>query len=153
MQITEHPLNIKGQICIRLKNIYTGKERKVLINNLITNAGKESIAGGLIGEDNQGEITYMAVGTNTTAPAPANTQLGTELARKQVSVRTRGANIATFETFYRTDEANGVLKEIGLFGGTASTTPNSGTMFTHATCNFTKSSAETMTVTYRIVVG
>lgn len=153
MEIKEQPIHLKGRICIKLKNIYTGKQRIIKINNLITNSGKESIASGLAGIDLSGEITYMAVGTSATAPSVTNTQLTAELDRKQVSVRSVIANVATFETFFRTDEANGTIQEAGLFGGSATDTANSGTMFTHATTSFTKSSAETMTVTYEVVVG
>lgn len=153
MEIKEQPLHIKGVIKIVLRNIYTGDINIIQVDNLITNLGKESIAGGIAGIANKGEITYMAVGTDSTAPVVTNTVLGTELYRKQISVRTVSANIATFETFYRTDEANGTLREIGLFGGSGASSTDGGDMYTHAAINFTKSSAETMTVSYQVVIG
>lgn len=146
----------RGSIILELRDGKTGmlKERQVVKNMFVT-VGKNSVADHLRGTtaNNKGIITYCALGTNATAPALGNTQLGTELVRKLVSVRSINGNIATFQTFFTTSEGNGALKEAGLFGDDASATANSGTLFCHAAINRTKTSSDTLTLTWNVIIG
>lgn len=123
--------------------------------NLITDVGKQSLAEAFIGttSNSQGIGTYHAVGTNSTAPAAGNIQLGTEIFRKLVSVRSRSGKYAQFQTFFTTSEGNGTLREVGLFGDSASGTANSGTLFAHAAISRTKSSSDTLTILHEILMG
>lgn len=145
-----------GQIVMVLRDGVTGriKERSQFKNMFVT-AGKESLASALIGNtaNNQGIITYCALGTGTTAPALTDTDLQTELARKLISVRTVSGKVATFQTFFTTSEGNGTLREAGLFGDDASTIPGSGTLFCRAAINRTKSSADTLTLSWAVTIG
>lgn len=145
----------KGHILFIQKNIYTGRVTKSLVKNLVTTAGKNMIAAALIGQSNK-YITYCAAGTNNTAPALGDTQLGGELGRKQISVSEISSladNTAVFTTFFNTSEVNGALKEFGLFGGAASGTANSGTLVCRALENRTKTSADTLTLVWSVVIG
>lgn len=145
----------RGQIKLTLRNVKTGKVIVEYYKNLVTTAGKESIADGLRGNtsNNKGIITYCALGTDATAPVLGNTDLGAELARKLISVRTVANNIATFETFFTTSEANGSLREAGLFGDDASATADSGTLFCHAAINREKTSNDTLSLAWTVAIG
>lgn len=143
----------KGEVVIILENVITKKTDIQYVKNLVTTVGKNSIADRLRGASSKGEITYCALGTSTTAPALADTQMGAELFRKQVSVRSVSGNIATFQTFYTTAEANGTLKEAGLFGDDATGVANSGTLFCHTAINRVKSSNDTLTLLWSLTVG
>lgn len=146
----------RGVIRLALFDAVTGKLKEIQIyKNLVTTAGKESIASGLQGntENNQGIITYTAVGTGTNAPALGDTDLQTELFRKLVSVRSVSNNRAVFQTFFTTSEANGVLREAGLFGDDASGTPGSGTLFCRAAINRTKTSNDTLSFEWTVIIG
>lgn len=150
-----HP---EGELLVILHNVLTGKDDIQSYKNLVTDVGKEAIADALRGNtaNNRGAITYCAVGTNALAPANANTQLGSELYRKLVSVRATDPSIprvATFQTFFNVNEANGALKEAGLFGGLATATTNSGTLFCHTAINRTKTTADTLTILWRVRIG
>ena len=151
----DEQVTLRGELKIELHNVITGKREVVVYPNLVTTVGKESIASALKGTtaNNQGIITYCALGLDDTAPALGNTDLGNELARKLVSVRSVANNIATFQTFFTTAEANGALKEAGLFGDDASGVTNSGTLFCHAAINRTKSTADTLTLTWTVAIG
>jgi len=154
MKINEKPVQLTGSIEIILRDAKTGKIKSVdHVKNMVVTVAKESIAGGLIQESNKGFITYCAVGTNTTAPALGNTALVTELARKLVSARSRTNNQAVFETYFTTAEANGTLREAGLFGDLASATANSGTLFCRAAINRTKSTNDTLTLRWTVIIG
>jgi hypothetical protein len=146
----------KGACALILRNGETGKIKSVdFVKNTFVTAGKNSIASALSGvtSNNQGIITYCAVGTNTTAPTLADTHLGTELFRKLVSVRSVSGNVATFQTFFTISEANGTLREAGLFGDDASSTPDTGTLFSKLAINRVKSASDTLSFSWNITIG
>ena len=146
-------------MAIYLNDPITGKLKGFdYLKNLFVNVGKNSLADHLRGttENNKGIVTYCGVGTNALAPERANTALGTELYRKLISTReisTGASNAAVFTTFYTTAEANGALKEAGLFGDSATDTINTGTLFSHVAINRTKSSADTLTIEWTVIIG
>ena len=144
-----------GAVMLTLRNVITGRITRELYKNMFVTAGKNSLADHIRGTtaNNKGIITYCALGTNSTAPALGNTTLGTELARKLVSVRTVAANVATFETFFTTAEAIGTLREAGLFGDDASATADTGTLFCHVAINRTKTSNDTLTLSWTVTIG
>lgn len=144
-----------GKVHVSIRNVITGEVTEGMFNNMFVTAGKNSLADALRGTttNNKGIITYCAVGTNTTAPALGNTTLGTELARKLISVRSVSGNVATFQTFFTTSEAVGTLKEAGLFGDDASDTANSGTLFCRVAIDRIKSSNDTLTLSWAVTIG
>lgn len=148
-------LEVVGQVTLELHNVITGETVVEVYPNLLTTVGKEAIADHLKGTtaNNKGIITYCALGTDDTAPALGNTALGSELDRKEVSVKSVSNNIATFRTFFTTAEAIGALKEAGLFGDDAADNANSGTLFCHAAIDRTKTSADTATLTWTVAIG
>lgn len=147
---------MRGEVLVELHDAKTGDLKwSYLYKNLVVTAAKNSIADALRGNvaNNKGQITYCAVGTSNTAPAAGNTQLVAEIYRKQVSVRTSTGNVATFKTFYNQNEANGTLREAGLFGDAATALVNSGTLFCRTLINRTKSSNDTLTLTWAVTIG
>jgi hypothetical protein len=147
-------LTIKGDVKFVFKNAKTGEITSVVeVKNLFVTAGKNSIADRLRGNASKGEITYCAVGTSGTAVAAGDTQLGTELFRKLISVRSVSNNVATFETFYNESEGNGTLAEAGLFGDAATSTANSGTLFCHTLISKTKTSSDTLSIIWTVTIG
>lgn len=157
MELKDKLPKVVGICTITIRDAKTGRiKSKDIIKNTFCDAGRNSIADHLRGttSNNKGIITYCAVGTDSTAPTAADTGLGTELFRKLVSVRSwNSAKIATFQTFFTTSEANGTLRECGLFGDDASSTPGSGTLFSKLAINRTKSSSDTLTLNWDITIG
>lgn len=146
----------RGACALILRDGITGKIKSVdFIKNTVVTVGKNSMAAALMGttSNNQGIITYCALGTNVTAPELTDTTLGTEIFRKLVSVRSVAGNVATFQTFYTTAEGNGTLREAGLFGDSATSTANSGTLFSKLAINRVKSSSDTLTMSWDITIG
>ena len=144
-----------GRVLLTLHNVKTGKITRDYVKNMFVTAGKNAIADALRGTiaNNKGIITYCALGTSAVAPALGNTHLGVEIARKLVSVRSVAANVATFQTFFTTSEGVGALREAGLFGDDASATPDTGTLFCHTAINRTKSSNDTLTISWAVTIG
>ena len=145
----------KGKVMLELRNAVTGRVIREFIENMVVTKGKEAIADALKGttSNNRGIITYCAVGTGATAPALGDSVLETEIERKLVSVRSVANNIATFETFFTTAEANGSLKEAGLFGDDASDVADSGTLFCRLAIDREKTSSDTLTLRWRVIIG
>lgn len=142
-----------GTVKFDLYNTITKKHDIWYQKNLFVTAGKNSIASALVGTTNKGVITYCATGTGATAPAAGNTTLVTELFRKLISVRSVSANVATFQTFFTTEESNGSLTEFGLFGDLASATADSGTLYCRTLASRVKTSADTLTLSWAVTVG
>jgi len=105
-------------------------------DNLICTTGK-----GLAGDAILAVITYLALGTSTTAVAIGNTQLTAEVARKGITLKTRAVNDLTFATFFTAAESTYYIKEAGLFGVPATATLNSGIIFNHYLVSFDNSGA------------
>lgn len=146
----------KGSCSIVIRDAKTGKiKHEERINNTFVTVGKNSIAAGLIGitDNNQGIITYCALGTSVVAATLADTTLTTEIYRKLISVRSVSGKVATFQTFFTTAEANGTLREAGLFGDAATATTDSGTLFSKLAMNRVKTSSDTLTLSWDITIG
>lgn len=90
-------------------------------------------------------VTHFAVGSNNTAAAVGDIQLGTETFRKAVSSAVESSNVANISTFLGASEANSTWQEWGHFiDGTGSA--NSGTMLSHHIQTVVKASPDTKTV-------
>lgn len=101
------------------------------ITMTVTNAGHNLLRDGLQGA-NTPLITYVAIGSGTTAPAVTDTQLVAETFRKAVTSYANGASAGeVLITLYLApaEAVGGNIEEVGFFGGsTASGTANTGVL-------------------------
>lgn len=146
-------ITIKCLWKLTFEDINTGKSEIKEYVNLVTTAGKTMLAQRLAGEANDCNLTYVAVGTGTTAPAVTDTTLETELARKALASVDYSGAVVIARGYFGASEGNGTLTEIGLFGEAASATPDSGTLFNHAVISETKTSSKTLTTETTITVS
>lgn len=97
----------------------------------ITNVGHNLIRDGLSGANNP-LITYVALGTSSTAPAVGQTQLGAESFRKAVTSYANGGSVGELLiSMYLGpgDDVGDNIQEVAFFGGgTATAAPNTGVM-------------------------
>lgn len=148
-----------GAVALYINDAKTGKLKSFeYFKNMYVTAGKVSLARRQRGltENNQGEITYCAVGTSSVAPELTNTKLGSELTRKLISVREENSgaeNANDFTTFFTTSEANGTIEEFGLFGDAATIATDSGTLFCRTLRHRVKTTNDTMTVIWTVLIG
>ena len=121
--------------------------------NTITLVGKELVSDFVIGVSVNG-LTYCAIGTDNAAPTDGDTQLGAELYRQIWDTRTRINNGITLSVLMAGANCTGHILEGGVFGGVASGTPNSGTLFSHFLQDYDNSvSAFDLTFEYLLTVG
>lgn len=98
------------------------------------------------------KINYGALGTGTTTPALGDTTLETEVYRNTVASATKSNAIGYISLFFSATETNGTYREVGLFiNGTGSA--DTGTLFSHAAINITKSSVQTLTIDFTITLA
>ena len=105
--------------------------KRVERRNLVVNLGKYLAGDHLIGAVTGG-LSYCSYGTSSTPPAAGNTKLTAEAGRKAMTTKSRTGAVVTFSTFFLSTECTADIKEVGWFGGVASSTPDSGTLFNHA---------------------
>lgn len=108
--------------------------------NLVVDAGLSTLADALNPATPTG-ITHCAVGTDATAPAATDTQLGAEGFRKAVSAYTpNGVGRHIIDTYVTPGEANFTWAEVGWFIA-ASATPGSGILYARAAVSVAKTSS------------
>lgn len=145
-----------GEWFFTIRDTITGKERFHHEFNIIPTVAKVAFAAQMSGDNttNIWDNLYIALGSNTTTPAIADTQLGTEVVRKLQSSTTFSGAIAYVSAFFAAGEATGTHREFGLFGdgnaSTASGTVNTGILYSHVAANITVSATETLTTTFQI---
>lgn len=152
MQKLKDSFTIRGDIKCTLLDLDGNVVEVKEYHNLVATTYKSSLAALLNAEaPNNGIVNYGAVGTSTTTPAAADTQLGAEVARTTVYSRGRASNVTTLQFYFDPTTANGALKEFGAFvAGTS--TANSGTLFDHAAIDVTKTSLNSLIVQLTITV-
>ncbi len=89
-------------------------------HNLIVNVGLNMLRDVLAGDVSDGEIKYIALGSDNTPPAVTDTLLGTETFRKAVTSSSKPA-VGQWKSVYyiAPAEAGGVIEEMGWFAGAA----------------------------------
>lgn len=148
-------IKLKGVYRFTLRDVNTGAVRVYEYENLIPTVGRTAIADHLTNASPSPaslRINYTALGSGTTAPANANTQLETEVYRKAVASQTKANNVAYYTAFYTATETSGTYREAGVFiNGTG--TANSGTLFSRVAINITKTTSETLTIDYTLTIS
>jgi hypothetical protein len=84
-------------------------------------------------------VSYCCVGTGNTTPVNTDTQLTAETARVPVTNSSAPSTIATIQALLTASLCPVNIQELGLFGGAASLTLNSGTIFSHALLSYNNS--------------
>lgn len=149
-------LTLKWEWRFTVTDTVTGKVDKYHEYNLIPTVGKTAFASQISGVNTTdiGDNLYIALGSNTTAPAITDTQLGTETVRKIKQSSTFSGAVGYVTTFFAVWEATGTHREFGLFGNwnatTASATVNTGILYSHVATNITVSSLQTLSCEFQI---
>ncbi len=140
------------QICDEIKRRktegmeYTGLLQRFLgefslgtveFHNLVPDAGLEVIAENLSNPSPSAaydpNISYIAVGTGTTAAAAGDTTLETEVFRDAVDTYSRSGKISKNAILIGYSEANGyTISEVGAFAGAASATADTGALMSRS---------------------
>jgi hypothetical protein len=118
------------------------------IKNRVMNTAINQLADVFAGVSPNLEIKWLAVGTSNTAVTDTDIQLGNEIFRTQATVSPTRVAIGQIETEFTIleSEAIGTLREIGVFGGNATSAKDSGTLISRIIWNKEKTVNEEMTI-------
>lgn len=107
-------LTLTGQPSIILRDSDGNIKTQFTINNTVVTAGKTYFAARAVGTQTS-VMQHMAVGTNTTPSAVANTALGAEISRAALSAATASINQVTYTATFGSGAGAGAISEIGIF--------------------------------------
>lgn len=138
-----------GQVLIQLLDSEGNLKEEHKVKNLVVTSGKTYIAARMQGTSIPTVMGYMAIGTNTTTPAVANTGLGTEAGRVALaSFTSSGAQVTATATF-PAGTGTGAITEAGIFNASSA-----GTMLCRTTFPVVnKAAGDSIAVTWVVTVS
>ena len=140
-------VKITGALSIRLYRADGTLKDSRDIDNLVVTTGKQFIAGRMTGTANV--MSYMAVGSGTTAAVIGDTALGSELGRAAISSATTALAVTTYVATFPAGTGTGAVTEAGIFNAASAGTMLCRTVF--AVVN--KDASDTMSITWLITVS
>ncbi len=146
-------IKVRGNVEITLRR-QDGTAKTMWVSNLVVDNLTEWVANVLGGVTSSVlNVSHIAVGSGTTAPASTDVQLESEFARKTADVAVDGS-VVRASTYFTFPEAIGTISELGLFAN-ATDTANSGTLLARVALAspVTKTSADTLTVAWTISIA
>lgn len=123
------------------------------VKNLVVNNGRAFVLKQLnsVNHDVASNLSHLALGSSTTAPATSQTALGGEVTRKAITSITTTELTAnppyiSMVVTFATNEGNTTMGEAALLNSSSA-----GTMFNRATfASFVKATSNTLSVTYNV---
>ena len=147
--INTDELKVKGTVNVVVHDESGKQKENFTIPNLVVNTGLSYIASRMK-DTTATAMTHMAVGTDNTATAGANTALGTQLgSRVSLTSTTVTSNSTAYVATFGAGVGTGALTEAGIFNASTSGTMLCRTVF--AVIN--KGASDTMTITWTITIS
>lgn len=145
-------LNLKGRYTATLYGPDGAVKKTVEGPNVVCTNGKEFLASFLqsaAAAASTFTMKYIAIGTDSTAEAAANTALGTEVSRHTGVVSYVSNQIYKVTATFATGSGTGAITEYGLFSSNAN-----GTMLSRDTESvINKGANDTLTVIYQLTIS
>jgi hypothetical protein len=127
-------------------------KKEIVGKNVVCTNGKEFLASFLYSAALAAATNtckYLAIGSDSTAEAAANTALGTELSRHTGTVSYVSNQIYQVKATFATGSGTGSIYEYGLFSSSTG-----GTLISRDTeALITKGANDTLTVTYQLTIS
>jgi hypothetical protein len=146
-------LKPKGHVKVQVINQDGSVANDYEFDNMIVTTGNNLLRDFLKGDSLSG-IKYLALGTGATAPAATDTQLETEVYRVIPTDTSLEDNILHLYFFISSAATNGTYTELGLFANDATSTFNTGTLFSRTVPAqaISKTSTQALTIQWDITV-
>lgn len=143
-------LRVHGRFVVELHDA-TGKlKERYENNNLIVDTGFQFISDAIfLSASRPGVMSYIGLGSGSSAAAPTNTALGTQLMRKAFTY-SYASYVATASVTFNAGEATGSIQEIGLFNASTA-----GIMLNRIVlpAPFPKASGDTLVCTFTLTLS
>jgi hypothetical protein len=137
-----------GALKIVLTDANGAVKQEQEIKNLVVTTGLGYIAS-RIKDATATAMSHMAIGSNTTAAALANSALGVELGRVALTSTNVSANVVTYVASFPAGTGTGAVTEAGLFNAASAGTMLCRTVF--AVVN--KQAADTLQITWTVTIS
>ena len=118
-----------GQLNITLYGPDGSVKDERQVDNLVVTTGLGWLTSRAAAASPPAAMGWMAVGTNSTAAALANTTLGAEVGRTATATPTVSANQQTYSATFGAGVGTGALTEAGIFNASSAGTMLSRTVF------------------------
>jgi len=136
-------MNIQDIVGIRgIVRIFDANTGELLLSthNLMVENGGVLLANLLINSSvYRTGLSFCALGTGTTPPSTFQTLLVAETVRAQITQSGVTGHTTAVSTFFTASDCDFHIYEAGLFGHTATQTPNSGLLFARALLDYDNS--------------
>lgn len=128
-----------------IENVHTGERRIIQQgHNLVVNAGLNLVRDLLIGGLGANPLSYIALGTSTTAASAGQTALVAEYYRAPITQTVSSAQAITYRLYLGSTVGNGsTITEMGLFND-----PTAGTMYARAVLGSSVAKTTSIAVTF-----
>lgn len=143
-------VRLRGEVeatltCMRTGQIKASRSGR----NLVVSVGAEELAKIVASSTSGTRPTHMGIGTSTTAPAAAQTNLIGTATRRSLNSTSRSTNQITYSCTFGTGIGTFTVQEAGLFNASVS-----GQMFARwLTGAFSKAATDSLTITWRLTFG
>jgi hypothetical protein len=141
-------IKAKGTLSVVLKDENGNLKDKREINNLVVDTGLDFIASRMK-DTTDGAMSYMAIGTGTTAAAAGDTTLGTELDRNALTSTTVTDNSIAYVASWGAGDGTGAVTEAGIFNAASAGSMLARTVFDVVN----KSANDTLSITWTITLS
>ena len=135
-------LKLTGALTIAINDTIVQKTE-----NLVVTAGKEWVADRMNNANTV--MTYMSIGTGTTAAAAGNTTLVTELDRNALSSTTVTGSDVAYVATWAAGDGTGAITEAGIFNAASAGDMLARTVFSVVN----KGADDSMTITWTVTVS
>ena len=145
-------LTVTGNVFIAIFDEQGAVKDTRAIKNLVVTAGKTFIASSILKTTNSpAAMTYMGLGTGTTAAAAGDTTLQTPIASSRVTFAsaTSATNIVTYVASFPAGTGTGAVTEAGIFNDVTAGTMLCRTVFSVVN----KGANDAMSITWQITVS
>jgi hypothetical protein len=150
MNLKEKLTGATGKLRILVQDEATGEvKHDIETTNLVVDTGLDFIASRMAGTS-AGVMSHMAVGSDNTAAAAGDTDLGSILgSRKALTSIDVTANAVEYVATFAAGEGTGAVKEAGIFNASTSGTMLCRTVFDV----INKGASDSMTITWTVTVS
>ena len=144
-------IKVTGNVLVQLFDKDGNVKDKREIKNLVVTAGKGFIAASMLKTttNSPAAMSHMAIGSDNTAAANADTALGTELGRVSLASATNSGAVTTYTATFPAGTGTGAVVEAGILNASSSGTLLCRTVF--AVVN--KGADDAMSITWAITVS
>lgn len=137
-----------GRLSVVLKDSDGNLKDSREINNLVVSSGLDYIASRMK-DATATAMSYMAIGTGTTAAAAGDTTLGTELDRNALTSTTVTGNEIAYVASWAAGDGTGAVTEAGIFNAASAGDMLARTVFSVVN----KGANDTLSITWTITLS